>query len=344
MSFLYPSPFRSGKKKKTPDNGTGYGGDPIRDLHTYKKGRAKALKADQEEWKEQETLLQSISREEEPSEQTVNAVRQVLKRAVPSEWEQRRSIIEIALDVCQWIADKYPQKLGNSEDEESLVVSLEELAQQAELMNQHTDRVKSLATKRNRKGKVARIDDAATDLIHKVLTACNACRQAAQRPELSMLDSRDFYRQTLGPLRFALVESLQHHYFIKNKQSTKLDLKKLFTELTAYQSALPVNFGSSLFVRALESRLDLLRVAIIGPEDTPYSNGIFIFDIWLEDYPHNPPKVQFINHGGRRFNPNLYENGKVCLSLLGTWLGPGWIAGESTLLQVLISIQSLIFV
>lgn len=33
---------------------------------------------------------------------------------------------------------------------------------------------------------------------------------------------------------------------------------------------------------------------------------------------------------------------KVCLSLLGTWQGPGWIAGQSTLLQVLISIQSLI--
>ena len=34
----------------------------------------------------------------------------------------------------------------------------------------------------------------------------------------------------------------------------------------------------------------------------------------------------------------------VCLSLLGTWSGPGWQSGESTLLQVLISIQSLIFV
>ena len=33
---------------------------------------------------------------------------------------------------------------------------------------------------------------------------------------------------------------------------------------------------------------------------------------------------------------------KVCLSLLGTWTGPSWIKTESTLLQVLISIQSLI--
>lgn len=34
----------------------------------------------------------------------------------------------------------------------------------------------------------------------------------------------------------------------------------------------------------------------------------------------------------------------MCLSLLGTWDGPGWVAGESTLTQVLVSIQALILV
>jgi hypothetical protein len=41
--------------------------------------------------------------------------------------------------------------------------------------------------------------------------------------------------------------------------------------------------------------------------------------------------------GGRvRFNPNLYAEGKVCLSLLGTWnggKGEGWDATTSTALQ-----------
>jgi len=57
-----------------------------------------------------------------------------------------------------------------------------------------------------------------------------------------------------------------------------------------------------------------------------------------------PPSVKYMttNGGKFRFNPNLYADGKVCLSLLGTWTGPGWIAGKSTLLQVLISIQSMI--
>ncbi len=41
-----------------------------------------------------------------------------------------------------------------------------------------------------------------------------------------------------------------------------------------------------------------------------------------------------------RFNPNLYSNGKVCLSILGTWSGPGW-SPVQTLSSVLMSIQSL---
>lgn len=28
--------------------------------------------------------------------------------------------------------------------------------------------------------------------------------------------------------------------------------------------------------------------------------------------------------GNVRFNPNLYQQGTVCLSLLGTWGGPSW--------------------
>lgn len=85
---------------------------------------------------------------------------------------------------------------------------------------------------------------------------------------------------------------------------------------------------------------------IIGPEGTPYENGCFLFDIFLPlDYNHSCPLVKSMttNGGKYRYNPNLYADGKVCLSLLGTWSGPGWISGKSTLLQVLISIQSLIF-
>lgn len=48
---------------------------------------------------------------------------------------------------------------------------------------------------------------------------------------------------------------------------------------------------------------------------------------------------------GLRLNPNLYESGKVCLSLLNTWTGTGtqvWNPENSTILQVLLSLQALV--
>jgi ubiquitin-conjugating enzyme E2 O len=49
--------------------------------------------------------------------------------------------------------------------------------------------------------------------------------------------------------------------------------------------------------------------------------------------------------GGLRLNPNLYENGKICLSLLNTWTGRGnevWDPLNSSILQVLVSLQGLV--
>jgi len=82
---------------------------------------------------------------------------------------------------------------------------------------------------------------------------------------------------------------------------------------------------------------------IVGPLDTPYAGGFFNFVITFPaSYPTDPPKVKLLTTGGGtvRFNPNLYANGKVCLSILGTWTGPSW-SPVQTLGSVLLSIQSL---
>ncbi|KAG8774535.1 hypothetical protein FRC16_005064 [Serendipita sp. 398] len=116
-------------------------------------------------------------------------------------------------------------------------------------------------------------------------------------------------------------------------------------ELAVLTTNLPVAWDSSVFLRVDESRVDIIKALITGPEGTPYENGCYMFDIFLgASYNHTPPLVKYLttNNGTYRFNPNLYAEGKVCLSLLGTWDGPGWISGKSTLLQVLISIQSMI--
>lgn len=82
---------------------------------------------------------------------------------------------------------------------------------------------------------------------------------------------------------------------------------------------------------------------IIGRENTPYEGGFFYFYIKLpNNYPLSPPMVTLMttDQNTVRFNPNLYKNGKVCLSILNTWAGPQWSSG-STLSSVLLSIQSI---
>ena len=94
----------------------------------------------------------------------------------------------------------------------------------------------------------------------------------------------------------------------------------------------------------------LWSVLITGPEDTPYDGGAFVFDAFFPSgYPIAAPRLKFRTTGGGRvrFNPNLYKDGKVCRSLLGTWSGARGRLGDpavSTMLQVIVSVQSLIFV
>lgn len=130
------------------------------------------------------------------------------------------------------------------------------------------------------------------------------------------------------------------------KTSVQKRLRRIGKELAALSNSLPITDTSSILICVDESRPDCLKAMIVGPAGTPYENGLFEFDILLPaSYPSSPPKVTLVTTGSGliRFNPNLYKNGKVCLSLLGTWRGPGWHP-KCTLLQVLISIQSLIFV
>jgi ubiquitin-protein ligase len=70
---------------------------------------------------------------------------------------------------------------------------------------------------------------------------------------------------------------------------------------------------------------------IIGPENTPYFGGYYFFSFkFTTQYPYMPPIVTYCTNGEKiRFNPNLYTNGKVCISILNTWSGEQWSACES---------------
>lgn len=82
------------------------------------------------------------------------------------------------------------------------------------------------------------------------------------------------------------------------------------------------------------------QVLITGPSDTPYANGCFELDVYFPvDYPNTPMLINLETTGRHsvRFNPNLYLDGKVCLSVLNTWHGrpeEQWNAQTSSFLQV----------
>ena len=135
---------------------------------------------------------------------------------------------------------------------------------------------------------------------------------------------------------------------IKDVIKTK-SMIRILGELQTLKKSLPVNEDTSIILRYNKSNIQYASFFITGPKDTPYHNGIFEFHMRFPgNYPASNPLVNLMTTGNEtvRFNPNLYNSGKVCLSLLGTWTGgegESWNPSISTSLQVLISIQSLIF-
>lgn len=132
--------------------------------------------------------------------------------------------------------------------------------------------------------------------------------------------------------------------------SLKARTQRVTSEMSGIERLITVNECSSIFVRVDDDNTFLWKALITGPDDGPYSNGCFIFDMYFPaNYPSVPPKVLIVTTGAGsvRFNPNLYNCGKVCLSLLGTWSGgqgESWNPDASSMYQVLVSIQSLILV
>jgi ubiquitin-protein ligase len=157
------------------------------------------------------------------------------------------------------------------------------------------------------------------------------------------------YVCAIQPHVFAMceqIEMFETHCYFKDACSENASLgnarqKRVLRELRALPAQLPVHFGSTIAVRVCEDHPHVMRALIAAPVNTPYDSGCFEFHIYCgASYPSQPPKVHFLTTGYRtgllaaftsvwssrssvsvRFNPNLYDSGYVCLSLLGTWAG-----------------------
>ncbi len=150
--------------------------------------------------------------------------------------------------------------------------------------------------------------------------------------------------------KFCILESeppQDHPYINTTSDLSTKQMRRIQKEHKILQSSMP----EDIYVRTWESRLDLLRVLIVGPRKTPYELAPFLIDFRFgPTFPAEPPMAFFHSwtNGVGRVNPNLYEDGKICLSLLGTWpateKNARWSEGQSSMLQVLVSIMGLVLV
>lgn len=161
---------------------------------------------------------------------------------------------------------------------------------------------------------------------------------------------RNESEQPTMPPRFSILQEPppnDHPFISTTPRLTGSKMRRIGKEHGIMRSSLP----EGVFVRTWEERIDLLRVLIIGPRETPYELAPFLIDFFLGDeFPMLPPKAYFHSwtNGIGRINPNLYEDGKICLSLLGTWPGDNgsdiWSASNSTMLQIIVSLLGLVLV
>ncbi|XP_047433922.1 (E3-independent) E2 ubiquitin-conjugating enzyme UBE2O [Mugil cephalus] len=165
------------------------------------------------------------------------------------------------------------------------------------------------------------------------------CQQSGGKPGVTFTSAK-------GEV-FSVLEWAPDTHSFNKMEFQPAEAKKFFSTVRKEMALLATSLPDGIMVKTFEDRMDLFSALIKGPTRTPYEDGLFLFDIQLPNiYPAVPPLFRYLSQCSGRLNPNLYDNGKVCVSLLGTWIGKGterWTS-KSSLLQVLISIQGLILV
>lgn len=119
-------------------------------------------------------------------------------------------------------------------------------------------------------------------------------------------------------------------------------LKRLINDLKYIKKNNLELLKNNIFYKHDENNYMMGYAMLIGNIDTPYNYGYYFFKfIFPNNYPYEPPIVKFISNSNVRFHPNLYVNGKICLSILNTWKGEGWTSCQS-IYSILIIISSIL--
>jgi ubiquitin-protein ligase len=104
-----------------------------------------------------------------------------------------------------------------------------------------------------------------------------------------------------------------------------------------------VNAYENLHIDLINDDITEMKALIIGPDDSAFEGGFFIFDIRPASRFPMEPHVVLHQTTNYRVHPNLYAgpNGKVCLSILHTWSSSKDWSPMLTLEKILLTIQAL---
>eukprot|EP00762_Andalucia_godoyi_P002090 ANDGO_02499.mRNA.1 Putative ubiquitin-conjugating enzyme E2 38 len=196
----------------------------------------------------------------------------------------------------------------------------------------------------------SRTEDASAGLEVRVSTlsvtagSANDAESAPSNPSSSSVA-----KDALSPVFHVLPRPAPSHKFIEESSSgmSARMLRRIQHEWNVLRTSILPSQGIHCFV--YEERLDLMSFIIVGTPDTPYEDVPFMFDLQFSaSYPNEPPRLQFVSLISSKLHPNLYTDGTVCLSLLGTWHSAStcesWSPAVSTILQLVVSLQSLLLV
>ena len=141
----------------------------------------------------------------------------------------------------------------------------------------------------------------------------------------------------------ALIKPLPLNDTISYKGLTEQAQRRLVKDIASlYRDPLT---EQGIYYQHDSDNMNLGYAMIIGPKDTPYSHGFFLFRFEIPTlYPNLPPRVTYLTQDTKertRFNPNLYTNGYVCLSVLNTWKGEGWTSCQ-TIRSVLMTLVTVL--
>jgi len=84
-----------------------------------------------------------------------------------------------------------------------------------------------------------------------------------------------------------------------------------------------------------DNNIFVWSATLIGPEDSPYAEGVFLLKInFPNNYPFKPPQITFET---KIFHPNISGSGSICLDILQSNWSPAL-----TITKTLLSISSLL--